>query len=255
MDFVYMIIFFILGLFMGSFYTVVGSRMPRGESFIRGRSYCDHCHHTLSFFDMVPIVSYLFLRGKCRYCGAKFSSLSSWMEFFTGVLFALSYYTFHFHEGFFISLGIVSMLSILSVSDISYYIIPDEVLIFFSGYFLILHTLYHGVISSLFSVLSGLLLFGIMYFIMILGNFIFKKETLGGGDIKLMFVVGLVLHPLVGILLIFLSSFIALPVSLLLLLKRGENLVPFGPFLLISFLFLYMISVDASTLLNFIQSI
>ena len=155
MDIVYLIIFFILGTLMGSFFTVVGSRLPRGEDFIKSRSHCDNCTHELSLLDMVPIISYLFLRGRCRYCGTKISPLSSYMEFFTGVLFALSYFIFGFSYELLIALGIVALLIIVSVSDISYYIIPDQLLIFFSGYFLIITCLNSGVMSALFSILDG----------------------------------------------------------------------------------------------------
>ena len=141
MQSLYLIILFVLGTLFGSFFTVVGSRLPRGENFIKKRSHCDNCKHNLSFLDMIPILSFLFLKGKCRYCGKKIDSLSTWMELFTGILFSLSYFTFGFSYQLFFALGIVSLLIILSVSDISYYIIPDEVLIFFSGYFIVLTTL------------------------------------------------------------------------------------------------------------------
>ena len=255
MDIVYMIIFFIFGTCMGSFYTVVGLRLPKKEKFLTGRSHCDNCHHDLSLLDMIPILSFFFLGRKCRYCKKEISGLSTYMEFFTGILFALAYFTFGFSYELATALGIISMLSILSVSDITCYIIPDEVLIFFSGYFLIINTLSNGVMSSLFHLLSGLILFGFMYGIMLLGNFIFKKETLGGGDIKLMFVVGIVLHPFLGMVVIFLSSFLALPISLIILWKRKQNLVPFGPFLLTSFLFLYFTKIDMQMIIDFIKSI
>ena len=238
---------------MGSFYTVVGMRLPKGENFISNRSYCDHCHHELSFLDMIPLISFLFLRGKCRYCKKKISDLSSYMEFFTGVLFALSYYTFGLSYSLWIALGIVSMLIILSVSDISYMIIPDEVLIFFAGYFLIIICLQSGIMQALISIFFGLLLFSIMYGIMLLGNFLFRKETLGGGDVKMMFVFGLLLDPMMGIVSIFLGSFLALPVSILFLLKKHQNLIPFGPFLLISFTFLYFTQIDFPMILNFLR--
>ena len=254
MEFTYMIIFFILGTCMGSFYTVLGLRIPKKEKWITKRSHCDHCNHELSLLDMVPILSFLFLRGKCRYCKEKINSLSTYMEFFTGILFALAYLTFHFSGGFFIALGIISLLVIISVSDISYYIIPDEVLIFFSGYFIIVNTIVNGVLSSLFQVLSGLVLFAFMYGIMLLGNFIFKKDTLGGGDIKLMFVVGLVINPFLGIVVIFISSLLALPVSLVILLVKKENLVPFGPFIVTSFLFIYFTKIDMTKIIEFIKS-
>lgn len=255
MKILYLIIFFILGTLMGSFYTVIGSRLPKGESFIKGRSHCDHCNNELSFLDMIPIVSFIFLKGKCRYCNSKINPLSTWMELFTGLLFSLSFFTFGFSKELFYALGIVSLLTILSVSDISYYIIPDEVLIFFSGYFIILTAITSGVLSALYSILSGLLLFGFMYLVMLIGNFLFKKESLGGGDIKLMFVVGLVLNPFLGLLVIFIASFLALPISLIILWKTKKNLVPFGPFLLTGFMFIYFTRLNMDIIIDFIKSI
>lgn len=253
MDIVYLIIFFIFGLFMGSFYTVIGLRLPKHESFLKGRSHCDSCNHELKFIDMIPLLSYILLRGKCRYCKKKISNISTYMEFFTGVLFALSFYTFGFSYQLFIALGIVSMLIIISVSDISYYVIPDEVLIFFTGYFLIIFVLERGVINTFFNIFSGLILFCVMYTIMLIGNFLFKKETLGGGDIKLMFVEGLVLSPLLGLVGIFLGSLLALPISILMLWKKKQKLVPFGPFLLIAFAFIYFTKLSDSMIINFFK--
>lgn len=253
MNLFYLIIFFLLGLFMGSFFTVVGSRLPKNENFIVSHSHCDACGHFLSFFDMIPIISYLLLKGRCRYCKSKIDSLSTWMEFFTGVLFALSYFVFGLSYELFIALGIVSMLVILSVSDISYMIIPDEVLVFFAVYFLLIVILQLGVLKAVEAVISGAILFSIMYLIMLVGNFVFKKETLGGGDIKMMFVFGIILSPLVGIFVIFLGSLLALPISLLLLLKKNQHLIPFGPFLLISFAILYFMRIDTHTILSFFR--
>lgn len=254
MNIFYLVIFFILGSCMGSFYTVVGLRLPKKESFITTRSHCDACGHTLALIDMVPIFSYLFLGKKCRYCKKKIEGLSTYMELFTGVLFALSYFRFGISYEFFTAIGIVSMLSILSVSDITYYVIPDEILIFFTGYFLIIGALSDGVMMALMHLLSGMILFGFMYLIMLFGNIVFKKETLGGGDIKLMFVVGLILHPFLGLFVIFLASFLALPISLFILWKKKQHLVPFGPFLLTGFLFVYMTGIKMKMVVDFIRS-
>ena len=251
----YLIIFFIFGLFMGSFYTVIGLRLPKHDNFLTDRSHCDKCQHNLSLLDMIPLLSYLFLKGRCRYCKAKINELSTYMEFFTGVLFSLSFYVFGFSYELLIALGIVSLLIIVSVSDISYYIIPDEILIFFIGFFTIIITLNSSVLNALISLLSGFTLFIIMYTIMIFGNFLFKKESLGGGDVKMMFVFGLILNPFLGLISIFLASFLALPVSIFILLKKHQNLVPFGPFLLISFAFIYFTKIDMTTIINFIKQI
>ena len=253
MDILYLIIFLLLGLSMGSFFTVVGLRCPKHENFISNRSYCDECKHTLSFYDMIPVVSFVMLKGKCRYCKKKIDPLSTYMELFTGILFALSYAIFGISYELFIALGIVSLLSIISVSDISYYIIPDEVLIFFTAYFLIILTLSNGVMATLVHILSGFIMFCIMYTIMLLGNFLFKKESLGGGDIKLMFVIGLVLSPLPSLFVIFFSSLIALPISFIILLRKKTRLIPFGPFLIIAFLCIYLTKIDTNMILNLLS--
>lgn len=253
MKFSYFFLFFILGLFMGSFFTVVGKRLPKKEKIIIGRSHCDSCHHTLSLIDMVPVLSFFFLKKRCRYCGERIDDLSTYMELFTGILFALSYLVFGFSYNLLIALGIVSMLIIISVSDISYFIIPDELLIFFTGYFLILITLRSGIVASLVAILSGVFLFLVMYGIMLFGNYLFKKETLGGGDVKMMFVFGLLLHPFLGLIVIFLGSLIALPVSFFILLKKNRNLIPFGPFLLISFTFIYFTGIQVSMIMDSIR--
>ena len=253
MDLVYIFIFFIFGLLMGSFYTVVGSRLPKGEKIINDRSHCDECQHELTLLDMIPVFSYLFLRGKCRYCKEKINPLSTSMELFTGTLFAVSYFRFGFSYELLMALGLVSMLIILAVSDISYYVIPDEILIFFSGYFLIITTIQFGVIAALMSILSGIILFSIMYILMLIGNFLFKKESLGGGDIKLMFVMGLLIEPLLGLISIFIASFIALPIAIILLKTKNQRLVPYGPFLLIAVMFIYFTGLNTKVILNFIK--
>ena len=92
-----------------------------------------------------------------------------------------------------------------------------------------------------------------MYIIMLFGNFIFKKETLGGGDIKMMFVFGLVLHPIIGIFSIFLSSLLALPISIILLWKKNQNLIPFGPFLIIGSAILYFTKITPEIILKLLQ--
>ena len=91
-----------------------------------------------------------------------------------------------------------------------------------------------------------------MYLLMKLGNALFKKESLGGGDVKLLFVLGLVLDPFLGLIAIFLASFIALPVSLYLLYKNKEHMIPFGPFLLISFLIIFFSKVTTNDIFEFL---
>ena len=253
MNTLYLIIFFIFGMFFGSFFTVIGLRMPKGESFLINHSHCDNCLHELSFLDMVPIFSYLFLKGRCRYCHCKVSSLSTWMELFTGILFAVAYYTFGLSYSLLIALGITAMLIIVTVSDMSYLVIPDQLLIFFSLYFSIINLLSGGFKKAILQILSGIFLFLVMYLIMLVGNKLFKRESLGGGDIKMMFVFGIILHPLLGAISIFLGSCLALPVSLLILMKKKERIVPFGPFLLIALTLIYFTQLTPQIILDILK--
>lgn len=253
MELTYILLFFILGTYMGSFYTVVGLRLPKKEDFIFSRSRCDQCKHQLSLIEMVPILSYFLLKKKCRYCDSKISPLSTYIELFTGVLFAVSYYSFSFSYELLIALGIISMLMIIVVSDLTYLIIPNEVLVFFAIYFIIIQFLSLGLKNTILHILTGLFLFVLMYLIMILGNHAFKKESMGGGDVKLMFLFGLVLDPLLGALTIFLGSFFALPISLFLYFTNKEKIIPFGPFLVMALAFIYFTKIDSSMIINWFK--
>ena len=253
MNTIYIFLFFILGLIMGEIYTIIGNRLANDEEKLFSKNHCDICFHKLRYFEMIPIFSYLFLKGRCRYCHKKINIKNPLMELFTGVLFALSYYSFGFSYEFFIAVGIISLLVIITVSDINYLIIPDEVLLFFIGYFIIIQYLNLGIIEVFKHLLSGLLLFGFMYLIMLIGNKILKKESLGGGDIKLMFLFGLILNPLLGILTIFLGSILALPISLILLYKNKEKVIPFGPFLLLAFTLVYFMRIDIGMLVDYLM--
>lgn len=255
MDTICLIILFLLGTEWGSFFTLLGERIPKGEKFFKGKSYCNHCNHELKILDKIPILSYMLLEGRCRYCFEKISPVSTYMEFFTGILFALAFYVFGISWEFLIALGIVAMLIIIACTDINYFIIPDEILVFFSIYFYLLQLINLGLKGSVIQLMSGLFLFVLMYSIMFLGNLVFKRESIGGGDIKMMFVIGLVLHPLLGIISIFIASFLALPISLIALSVKKESIIPFGPFLLISFMFIYFTRIDPNLIIDFIKLI
>ena len=253
MELIYLIFFFVIGLFFGSFFCVVGTRLGRNENFIKGRSYCETCHHPLSFLDMIPLLSYLFLKGRCRYCKEKILPLSFFIELATGILFMISYYSFSFSFDLVLALSAVSLTMIIFASDLLYYIIPDNVLIFFALLFFVIQIFRLSILPASLYLLSALSLFLFMYALFCFGNLLFHKETLGGGDIKLMFVIGLVFDPFLGILTVFLASFIALPVSLFLLIKKKERMIPFGPFLLISFLILLFSKLSTVEILEFLR--
>ncbi len=242
MNFVYITWFFIVGLFFGSFFGVVGSRLSNGESIVKPRSHCSYCKHTLNWYELIPIFSYIIQRGKCKNCGKSISVFYPITELICGLLFSISFFCFGFSKELIMAILISSFLVIVIVSDLNYLIIPDEVTIFFSVVTAILRFVLFGLREGIFSVLSGVLLFCLMYSIMMIGNKIFKKETLGGADIKLMFFIGLILTPPLGIFNIFLASCLALPISIIFLIKDRNHIIPFGPFLLIGLFIIYCFS-------------
>lgn len=252
MEVCYYICFFVMGAVLASFYGVIGLRLPIGKSFIKGRSYCDSCHHPLAAIDLIPIISYLLTSGRCRYCNKKISLMLPFIELATGILFMVAYHSFGISLDLLLSLAIISLLIIVLVSDLTYLIIPDEVLIFFSILFIIIQLFRVGLFGTLFHIGTGCFLFFLMYFIMIIGNYFFKKESMGGADIKLMFLFGLVLDPLLGTMSIFLGSFIALPISLLLYYIKRDKVIPFGPFLTIALLLIFFTKLTPTDILSFL---
>lgn len=251
MDSLYLIIFFILGTVLGGFYTVLGGRLAEEDyHFFPYR--CNHCKHKLSVLEVFPMISYFILRGKCKHCGKKIDGMEPLMELFTGILFVVAYFSFGFSYEFLIALGIISLLIIVTVSDLNYLIIPDEVLAFFILYFVVVQFFSLGAIGVVQHILTGIFLFVLMYAIMWLGEKLLKKESLGGGDVKMMFLFGLVLDPLLGTVAIFLGSLFALPMSLFLLYKNHEKMIPFGPFLLLALTFLYFTKITPDILVQWI---
>lgn len=247
----YLITFFILGTILGSFYNVVGYRLPKGESITKPKhSYCVSCGKKLSWYELIPILSYIIQKGKCRSCHEKISIFHPFIELVTGSLFAVSFYSFGFSYELIIALVLVSLFSIVIVSDLTYMIIPDEVTFISALIIIIVNFLNLGLKDGMIQLGSGILTFFVMYIIMLIGNFIFKKETLGGADIKLMLISGLVLHPVLGVMVIFLASSIALPVSILIYVINKEHMIPFGPFIVASILLLFLFKIDLNTFVN-----
>lgn len=247
----YLIVFFIIGAILGSFYHVIGYRLPKGESLIHPKySYCPNCHKRLKWYELIPIISYFIQLGKCKNCKAPISVFHPFIEIITGLLFAVSFYSFGFSYELMISLVLVSFFSIVIVSDLNYMIIPDEVTFICVVIIIIINFLNLGLYDGILQLGSGILTFLGMYLIMLLGNLIFKRETLGGADVKLMLISGLVLHPVLGIFVIFIASAIALPISILIYITSHEHMIPFGPFLVASILLFYLLKIDVSTFIN-----
>ena len=161
-----------------------------------------------------------------------------------------SYLKFGFSYEFIIALIFISMSLIVILSDFSTMIIPDEVLIVSSILILLTNLIMKGLSHTGYILINGTIAFLCMYLLKLFGDFLFKKESMGGGDVKMMFVFGLVLGWPTTILSIFFSSFIALPASLLLMNRNKEHEIPFGPFLVIAALILFMTGIDMNFVLD-----
>ena len=251
------ILIFIIGLVFGSFYNVVGYRLPNNMSIIYPGSNCPNCNHKLKYYELVPVLSYILLGGKCKNCKNKISVMYPIFELTTGLLFLLSYIKFGFTLKCIISIIFVSILIIMSISDIKYYIIPDEPLLF--GIILIVViNIINCIISNLsfvntviIPILNALASFGILYILKVLGDYLFKKECMGGGDIKLLFLIGLVLGFDMSLICIFIASFIALPISVAMLIKKDNNVISFGPFLSLAAIIILFSKLNIDSILNF----
>jgi len=252
MNIILIISFFILGTIFGSFYNVVGYRVPKGESLIYPPSHCPKCQHRLKPFELIPILSFLFLKGKCHSCKAKISWFYPIFESFSGLTFALSYIIFGFSLECLFSIVFISMLLIIIISDYQTMIIPDIILIVFSFILIILKFFMSGIDEIGISLLHGLCAFMFMFSLKILGDFLFKKESMGGGDIKLLGVFGLVLGFPMSVISVFLAAIIALPISIIILKLKNNHEIPFGPFLAISAIIIFLSKIDISIILDFL---
>lgn len=245
--------FFIIGAVMGSFFHVVATRLSNDESIVFPGSHCPKCNHYLKWYENIPIFSYLLLKGRCSKCHSKIPLSYLVVEIITGLLYAACYHSFKWSFGLIVALIFVSSLITVIVSDIEYMIILDEVLIFSTLVLAILYILVQGLDVAAYHIYSGIGAFLAMYAIKWMGDRAFKKESLGGGDIKLMFLFGMVLGLPMAICTIFLATFIAFPVALIILFSDKENIIPFGPFLSMAAILIMVSKLQLTDLLEFLM--
>ncbi len=253
METYYLIIFFIFGSIMGSFYHLVATRLSNDESIIFPGSHCISCNHKLKWYENIPIISYLIQKGKCRNCGAKIPLSCLVVEIITGALFSVCFHSFKISFNLIIALIFVSSLIIVIVSDIEYMIILDEVLVVATLIIVLLYIFNLGLEQAAYHIYGGIAAFGTMYGVKILGDKLFKRESMGGGDIKLLFLFGLVLGFPLSICTIFLATFIAFPISIYILFSDKENIIPFGPFLSMSAILILISKIDIEKIITFLM--
>lgn len=256
------IVLFIIGLFVGSFLNVVADRLSKGESIVFPPSHCENCNHRLAPKDLIPVLSYLYLGGKCRYCKKPFSWQYPLVEFITGVLFAAAAITIPFLDAFTTSFSLVNLLYVVSLyifisvnivvffADMRYGIIPDEATIVGS-----LVTLLTLVIHSPFLFVNHLLSAAgafLFFLLLFLGT---RGRGMGFGDVKYVLFLGLFFGYPNSVIVLYLAFLTGALVSIILILqgrKRLKATIPFGPFLVISALLVFFFGKFITTLLWFI---
>ncbi len=227
------LILLIVGLLLGSFFNVCIYRIPKEESIAFPPSHCGSCNHALKPTDLIPVISYVLLKGKCRYCSQKISVQYPLVELLTAALFVWVYMVYGVSFSFLVVSFLTALLIIMTFIDLEHQIIPDGLVITgLIGGAVFLAT---GISVSWLNGLLGLLVGGgSFYFVAVLSEWILKKEGMGGGDIKLMAVIGLILGWKLTLLAILLSVYTGGLIGGGLLLfkikKRGEH-IPFGPFI------------------------
>jgi leader peptidase (prepilin peptidase) / N-methyltransferase len=234
-SFVFLITFF-AGLLLGSFFNVVGLRVPKGESIVKPRSHCPRCKRMLTAWELIPVVSYVVQGGKCRGCGVRISPLYPFVELFTAILFTISPLLVGWSKELIVSWTLISLLMIIFVSDIRYMIIPDKVLLFFAVIFII-ERMFVPLSPWWDSLVGAFVGFALLMFIAVV-----SKGGMGGGDIKLFALLGFVLGWKMVLLAFFFSTLYGTVFGMVGMalgkVRRGEPM-PFGPYIVFGTLTVY----------------
>ncbi len=241
---------FIFGSVVGSFLNVCIHRMPKGESVVWPRSHCPHCSKRIPGYDNIPFISYALLGGRCRFCKKKIPLRYPLVELVTAVMFVLLFRHFGLTYNFFFYVVLACGLIIATFVDIKQRIIPDEISIggMIVGFIL---SSVRGFQLSPFSFnarpllnsLSGIVIgAGIIYFTGRLFDLVYFKllkrppiqgetESMGGGDVKLLAMIGAFLGWQRALVTFFIAPFFGLIVGLITLVRKKDHTIPYGPFL------------------------
>lgn len=226
---------FVLGLVMGSFLNCFAFRYGKGESVLKGRSHCASCGHVLGVMDLIPIFSWIGLRGKCRYCRVKISPVYLLAELGCAVLYLSVVLKFELSPETLFYLVFVSVLFAVSCTDFYVQLIPDRLIVI--G---IINALVLTVVSSVMNLnnialaltytsINGLAVSGPLLLLVLLFDRVLKKESMGGGDIKLMFMTGLYFDWKLNLLLLIIACIFGIIMGSFLKKKGTGEAFAFGP--------------------------
>lgn len=239
MTILYTSLIFILGSLLTSFYLVLGERLPKNET-INGRSHCDTCHHQLRWIDVLPIIGYVVNRGKCHFCQAKIHFHYFLLEIIGGSLFSILFLIYGFSYELAVLLITVSVFIIESVSDRKYMIVIDRIWIIGIIPLIVIRIIQGDFITYL---TSSAILFFILFLIAYLSKKIYKKDALGGGDVKLFIFIGFILTVWQGLLALFITSLFGFIYGMIKLRTKHQEF-PLVPFIFIGVMISYLYGQD-----------
>lgn len=229
---------FMAGTIIGSFLNVCIYRMPRKESVVFPASHCPHCKKGLRWQDNIPILSYVMLRGRCGFCKGKISIRYPVVEIIAASLIVSLYIAFGMSAKFFAYSALTSALIVVTFIDIDFQEIPDSISLGGLAVGLALSVMVPAIfdthlrgVSFMNSSLGALAGGGAIYAMGIFGKLIFKKESMGGGDVKLMAMVGSFLGWKLALLSFFIAPVFGAGVGIILKIKEGRETIAYGPYL------------------------
>lgn len=220
--------FFIYGTIFGSFFNVVGLRVPSKTLFKQQRSYCDTCERTLTWSELIPVWSYILQKGKCRGCRQKISPIYPIMESITGILFAFTYSRYGLTHSLILGLLLIGLVIPVTVSDVVYQKIPNSILLFFTPLFM-MYRLFYPLQPFWRSLLGAVTAFILTFLIIFL-----SKGGMGMGDLKYFTLFGFVFGLPHFLLLFFLSTIygtIAGLITMKIKQTGPKTKIPFGPYI------------------------
>jgi len=254
-----LLIAFVSGIIWGSFLEVVVSRLKfvshKGLRLnLGGYSFCSYCRHRLYVQDLVPLISFLLLGGKCRYCQQPIGWRVLLIELFSGLVFALSFWQFGFSKAFIFACFLTSFLLVVAFYDLRKMVIPDEFILIIFGLWLVKYIFKILPLANI-SIWQSLL-GGVLVFILFWSFYLFSQgKWFGFGDAKLGGVLGLFLGWKLSVIFVWLAFVLGGIVAVFLLLlkiKERQSLIPFAPFLIFSFFVLYFFPQARDFLLSFL---
>ncbi|MBU1862157.1 MAG: prepilin peptidase [Candidatus Omnitrophica bacterium] len=237
--FFFTLFLFLFGACVGSFLNVCIYRLPEeGKSVVKPRSCCPSCSTLIRWYDNIPIFSYIILHGRCRKCDAQISPQYIIIEIFIGYLFVEFFILFCLSAQYVAYLYLTCSLLVVAIIDFRFFIIPDE--ISFAGmivgcllslFFPTLQGTSKHLIGFSYALIGLVVGGGMIYLTGVIGDAIFKKESMGGGDVKLMAMIGAFLGWKYAVLTFFLAPFFGAIVGLYVKFVQKKDIIPYGPFL------------------------